>query len=88
MGSGCSYHELADSIEMLQQHMVRVHHVLGGGLSSFRITPHGFEEYARACIPGYNNVVRDVASALVNRQKESRHYCITPWRFDSLRRRA
>lgn len=26
---------------------------------------------ARACIPGYDGIVRDVASALVNRQKES-----------------
>lgn len=64
--------ELSDSIEILeQQYMVRVHHVLGGGLSSFQITTHGFETYARACIPGYDDVVRDVASALVNRRKES-----------------
>jgi TIR domain len=64
--------ELGDAIEILeQQYMVRVHHVLGGGLSSFRITTHGFETYARACIPGYDGIVRDVASALVNRQKES-----------------
>ena len=64
--------ELRDAIETLeQQYMVRVHHVLGGGLSSFQITTHGFEEYASACIPGYDALVRDVASALVNRQKES-----------------
>ncbi|APW48704.1 molecular chaperone Tir (plasmid) [Rhodoferax antarcticus] len=64
--------ELADAIEMLeQQYMVRVHHVLGGGLSSFQVNTHGFEEYARTCIPEYDGVVRDVASALVNRQKES-----------------
>lgn len=64
--------ELSDAIEMLEQrYMVRVHHVLGGGLSSFQITTHGFETYARACIPGYDGIVRDVASALVNRQEES-----------------
>lgn len=64
--------ELADAIEMLeQQFMVRVHHVLGGGLSSFKVTTRGFEEYARACIPGYDGIVRDVASALVNRKKGS-----------------
>lgn len=64
--------ELRDAIEILeQQYMVRVHHVLGGGLPSFQITTHGFEEYARVCIPGYEGIVRDVASALINRQKES-----------------
>lgn len=64
--------ELADAIEMLeQQYMVRVHHVLGSGLSSFQIATHGFEEYARSCIPGYDGIIRDVASALVNRQKGS-----------------
>lgn len=64
--------ELRDAIEMLeQQYMARVHHVLGGGLSSFQITTHGFEEYARACIPRYDALVRDVASALVNRKQES-----------------
>ncbi len=64
--------ELTDAIEILeQQHMLRVHHVLGGGLSSFRITTHGFEEYARACVPRYDDIVRDVISAVVNRQKTS-----------------
>lgn len=64
--------ELADAIEILeQQYMVRVHHVLGGGLSSFQITTHGFEEFARACVPGYEGTVRDVASALINRQRLS-----------------
>lgn len=64
--------ELSDAIEILeQQYMVHVHHVLGGGLCSFQITTHGFETYARACIPEYDGIVRDVASALVNRQKES-----------------
>jgi hypothetical protein len=64
--------ELSDAIEMLeQQYLVRCHHTLGGGLPSFQITTFGFEEYARACIPRYDAVVRDVASAVVNRQKES-----------------
>lgn len=64
--------ELRDAIEMLeQQYLVRVRHVIGGSLSSFQITTHGFEKYAQACIPGYDALVRDVASALVNRQKES-----------------
>lgn len=64
--------ELRDAIEMLeQQYLIRGHHTLGGGLPSFRITTDGFEEYARACIPRYDDVVRDVASAIVNRQKGS-----------------
>lgn len=64
--------ELRDAIEMLeQQYLVRVHPRIGSSLSSFQITTHGFEEYARTSIPGYNALVRDVASALVNRQKES-----------------
>lgn len=64
--------ELNDAIEVLeQQHLVRVHHTIGGGMPWFRITTHGFEKYAQACIPEYAAFVRDVASALVNRQKES-----------------
>ena len=64
--------ELSDAIDVLeQQHLVRAHRTIGGGLPSFQITTHGFEQYARACIPGYDGVVRDVASALVNRQKGS-----------------
>jgi hypothetical protein len=64
--------ELADSIEMLeQQNMVKVHHVFGGGLSTFQLTTYGFETYARACIPGYEAILGDVASALVNRKLQS-----------------
>ncbi len=64
--------ELSDAIDVLeQQHFVRTHRAIGGGLPSFQITTHGFEGYAQACIPGYVTLVRDVASALVNRQKES-----------------
>lgn len=64
--------ELSDAIDVLeQQHFVRTHRTIGGDLPSFQITTHGFEEYAHACIPGYVALVRDVASALVNRQKDS-----------------
>ncbi|VWC75832.1 SEFIR domain-containing protein [Burkholderia lata] len=64
--------ELRDAMEMLeQQYLVRVHHMIGSSLSSFQITTHGFEEYARTYIPGYDALVRDVASTLVNRQKET-----------------
>lgn len=64
--------ELRDAIEVLeQQHLIRGHHMIGGNLPSFQITTHGFEQYARACIPGYDEIVCDVASALVNRQKQS-----------------
>jgi hypothetical protein len=64
--------ELGDAIEVLeQQYLVRSHRTIGGGLPSFQVTTRGFEEYAQACIPGYAGLVRDVASALVNRKKES-----------------
>lgn len=64
--------ELADAIEMLeQQYMVRVTRLLGGGLSPFRLSAHGFEEYANACISDYENIVRDVISAIINREKKS-----------------
>jgi hypothetical protein len=64
--------ELNDAIEVLEQQLlVHCHHTIGGGLPSFRITTHGFEKYAHACIPGYVDLVSDVASALVNRKKES-----------------
>ena len=64
--------ELRDAIETLEQlYMLRVHHLIGGDLPSFQIKTRGFEEYARACIPAYDTLVRDVASALVNRKQES-----------------
>ncbi|WP_337178393.1 toll/interleukin-1 receptor domain-containing protein [Hydrogenophaga borbori] len=64
--------ELRDAIETLeQQYMLRVHHMIGGDLPSFQIKTRGFEEYARSCIPAYDTLVRDVASALVNRKQES-----------------
>jgi hypothetical protein len=64
--------ELKDAIEVLeQQNIVQAHHVIGGGLLTFQITTYGFEEYAQACIQGYEDIVVDVASALVNRQKNS-----------------
>lgn len=66
--------ELSDAIEMLERHgMVEAHHFLGGGLPTFRITIRGFEEYARASILGYDDIVRNVALALVNRQKRTDH---------------
>lgn len=50
--------------------MLRVHHAIGGDLPSFQIETRGFEEYARAWIPAYDTLVRDVASALANRKQE------------------
>lgn len=64
--------ELSDAIDVLeQQYLVRAHRTIGGGLPTFQITTLGFERYAQACIRGYDTLVRDVASALVNRKKES-----------------
>jgi hypothetical protein len=64
--------ELSDAIDVLeQQYLVRAHRTIGGGLPTFQITTLGFEQYAQASIRGYDALVRNVASALVNRKKES-----------------
>lgn len=64
--------ELSDAIEILeQQGLVRVHHLIGPGLSSFQITTEGFDAYAHACIPGYKALLTDVVAALVNHQLDS-----------------
>lgn len=64
--------ELSDAIDVLeQQYLVRALRTLGGGLPTFQVTTEGFEEYAQVCIPGYSGLVHGVASALVNRKKES-----------------
>lgn len=64
--------ELSDALEVLeQQQFIRAHHTIGGGIPSFRITTYGFEEYAQACIPEYADLIRDVALAIVNRDKHS-----------------
>ena len=45
--------ELSDAIDVLeQQYLVRARRTIGGGLPSFQITTHGFEQYARAAYQG------------------------------------
>ncbi|HEX7961135.1 MAG TPA: toll/interleukin-1 receptor domain-containing protein, partial [Terriglobales bacterium] len=59
--------ELADSLDVLEQdRIVAVSRHLGPGLPHFRITTYGFQQYARAYVENYDNLVKDVALSVVN----------------------
>lgn len=61
--------ELEDSLEVLDQHgYVELSRTLGAGLSHFRVTTFGFDAYAHACIPNYDEVVAAVVAGIVNKQ--------------------
>jgi hypothetical protein len=60
--------ELADAFEMLDHGgYIELFRTIGAGLSHYTITTHGFDAYARECIPGYEGLVSDIVSALVNK---------------------
>ena len=61
--------ELADSLEVLDQNgYVKLSRTIGAGFSHFRVTTYGFDEYARTCIPDYDETITAVIAGLVNRQ--------------------
>lgn len=59
--------ELKDSLEILDdQGYIKLLRTLGGGLFSYRITTYGFEAYAKAVIPNYEQKITAIVSAIVN----------------------
>lgn len=61
--------ELVDSMEILdQQGYISILRTLGGGLSHFRVTTYGFDRYATTCIANYQEIIRNVVSAIVNKR--------------------
>lgn len=64
--------ELADSLDVLDRRgYVRLHRVLGANVFDFQLTIYGFEEYARAAVKGYDQIVRDVGLQIVNQSAQN-----------------
>lgn len=59
--------ELLDSLEILsQQYLISISYVLGAPLSHVVLTNFGFQKFAEAYIPDYNEVVAGIAALLIN----------------------
>lgn len=67
---GITEHGLLESLQILEAHgYVKVHQTAAKGIagrSAFTVTPLGLEEYAQAFIRGYDKIVEQVVSQLVN----------------------
>lgn len=59
--------ELLDSLEILgQKYLIKIARVLGAPLSHVILTDYGFQQFAEAYVPNYNDVVAQIAALLVN----------------------
>lgn len=59
--------ELIDSLEILgQKYLIKIAYVLGVPLSHVVLTELGFQQFAEAYVPGYNEVVARIAALLIN----------------------
>lgn len=59
--------DVIESLEILEdRHMIKASWAMDGALPTFRITTHGFENYARFCIPGFSAFVDEALVILVN----------------------
>jgi hypothetical protein len=63
--------ELKDCIEVLENHgYLDVSRYLGGGKDSYKcnyqVTTYGFDKYSIAYIDGYNTIIENIVSAIVN----------------------
>lgn len=64
--------ELKDSLEILDENgYIKLRRSIGGGFFPYQITDHGFEAYAEAAIPEYQEKTAAVASAIVNEDLKS-----------------
>jgi hypothetical protein len=64
--------ELEDSLDILDREgYIKLSRTIGRGLHSYQITTYGFEAYANACIPNYQNKIIALVSAIVNQNLES-----------------
>jgi hypothetical protein len=60
--------ELKESLEVLDQNgYIKLLRRLGAGFFHFRVTAFGFNEYARAHIQDYEQIIRSIASLIVNK---------------------
>jgi len=59
--------ELLDSLEILgQKYLINISYVMGAPLSHVVLTNFGFQQFAEAYVPDYNEVVARIAALLVN----------------------
>ena len=59
--------DLVDSLEILgQKYLVKISYVMGAPLSHVVLTDFGFQQFAEAYVPDYNEVVARIAALLVN----------------------
>lgn len=59
--------ELLDSLEILgQKYLIKISYVIGAPLSHVVLTDLGFQQFAEAYVPDYNEVVCRIAALLVN----------------------
>lgn len=59
--------ELKESLEILDQNgYIEFHRTLGNDLDSYSIRLYGFEEYARAYIPEYQDIIKEVIILILN----------------------
>ena len=59
--------ELVDSLEILgQKYLIKISYVMGAPLSHVVLTDFGFQQFAEAYVPDYNEVVARIAALLVN----------------------
>lgn len=59
--------DLVDSLEILgQKYLIKVSYVMGAPLSHVVLTDFGFQQFAEAYIPDYNDLVNRIAALLVN----------------------
>jgi len=73
---GFSKIQIEDCIEMLENHRhFHVTRFFGGGNTSYgchiQVTEHGFNNYLKAYMVDYNNIVENVISAIVNEKIQS-----------------
>lgn len=63
--------ELKDSLEVLDKNgYIEIFRELGADIPDFKITPYGFDEYARAYMSGYDKIIESIAFQIVNSNKE------------------
>lgn len=59
--------DLVDSLEILgQKYLIKISYVMGAPLSHVVLTDFGFQQFAEAYVPDYNDVVARIAALLVN----------------------
>ncbi len=64
--------ELKDSLEILDSNgYIKLMRTIGGGFFSYQITTYGFDAYATAAIPNYQEKIAVVVSAIVNEKLTS-----------------